>query len=390
MVAKIYKKPSQAQAQKLRVMITRPPIDPMHKQGHQTFAWPVDMLLNDRHHVVGFLMPRVAGNLLIDVYNPKTRRQSFSWINPRFLLRTALNLASMVDALHQHGYVVGDVNASNILVHTGSQTSALVTLVDTDSLQVPDPRHGLVHRCVVGKPEFTPPELQGKRFADIDRTPLHDRFGLAVLLFQLLMEGVHPFGGRWLASGDPPELPARIKAGYFPHGTKRQQMIAPMPLALPFAVLHPQLQHLFLRCFVDGHGMPDARPAPHDWKQALRAAEADQVVCRVNAQHWYFRHNSDCPWCAFAPFLKRDPFPPLPGQQKPTPQPPSPPPPPSSRGTPHQAGQHPSGASTSASYSPRPRGPLLARWRQHLQMFLLLQLVAGGIVLVAWLLTLWR
>ena len=220
-VAKIYHHPSQARAQKLHVMLTHPPIDPMRQQGHPTFAWPVDLPLSDRGHVVGFLMPWVAGTRLIDVYHPKTRLQSFPWVNPRFLLRTTRNLASMVEALHQRGYVVGDVNESNILVHTASQTSALVTLVDTDSLQVPDPRHGMVHRCIVGKPEFTPPELHGKRFEHIDRSPLHDRFGLAVLLFQLLMEGVHPFSGRWIASGEPLPLAERIKAGYFPHGAKR-------------------------------------------------------------------------------------------------------------------------------------------------------------------------
>ena len=135
MVAKIYHHPSQARAQKLHVMLTHPPIDPMRQQGHPTFAWPVDLLLSDRGHVVGFLMPWVAGTRLIDVYHPKTRLQSFPWVNPRFLLRTARNLASMVEALHQRGYVVGDVNESNILVHTASQTSALSgTLRDHRSL----------------------------------------------------------------------------------------------------------------------------------------------------------------------------------------------------------------------------------------------------------------
>jgi hypothetical protein len=31
-----------------------------------------------------------------------------------------------------------------------------------------------------------------------------------------------------------------------------------------------------------------------------------------------------------------------------------------------------------------------AWWRQHLKMFLLLQLIVGGILLVSWLLTLWH
>ena len=57
-------------------------------------------------------------------------------------------------ALHERGYVVGDVNESNILVNRG----ALVTLIDTDSFQVRSAEQ--VYRCRVGKPEYTPPELQ--------------------------------------------------------------------------------------------------------------------------------------------------------------------------------------------------------------------------------------
>src|SRR5438105_3869599 len=82
----------------------------------------------------------------------------------------ARNIAAAVHAVHSRGYVIGDVNESNILV----TDTALATLVDTDSFQVRDPGSGVVYRCPVGKPEFTPPELQGASFGEIDRTPEHD------------------------------------------------------------------------------------------------------------------------------------------------------------------------------------------------------------------------
>src|SRR5712691_4689158 len=91
-----------------------------------------------------------------------------------------------------------------------STDTALVTLVDTDSFQVCEPHNGVVYRCPVGKPEFTPPELQGCPFAQVDRAPEHDLFGLAVLLFQLLMEGTHPFAGVYQGHGDPPPYETRI------------------------------------------------------------------------------------------------------------------------------------------------------------------------------------
>ena len=65
------------------------------------------------------------------------------------------------------------------------------------------PESGKIYRCVVGVPEYAP-ELQGKSFKDVDRRPEHDRFGLAVLVFHLLMMGRHPFSGVSLDPGDMP------------------------------------------------------------------------------------------------------------------------------------------------------------------------------------------
>ena len=128
--------------------------------------------------VVGFLMPRVSGmRPIIDFYHPKTRRQQCPLFSYRYLHHTARNVAAAVGALHVRRYVVGDVNHSNILV---SET-AMATLVDTDSFQVRDLRTGKFYRCPVGTKEFTPREMQGKRFSDIDRGPEQDLFGLGVL-----------------------------------------------------------------------------------------------------------------------------------------------------------------------------------------------------------------
>ncbi|MEZ4618073.1 MAG: hypothetical protein R2867_21530 [Caldilineaceae bacterium] len=75
------------------------------------------------------------------------------------------------------------------------KANALVTLVDTDSFQIVDEQEAY-HHCPVGVPEYTPPELQALPLATTVREPHHDAFGLSVLIFQLLMEGYHPFTGR--------------------------------------------------------------------------------------------------------------------------------------------------------------------------------------------------
>jgi WD40 repeat protein len=186
---------------------------------------------------------------------------------------------------------------------------AIVTLVDTDSFQVNDGT--TVYRCTVGKPEYTPPELQGMSFRDVDRSVEHDLFGLGVLIYQLLMEGTHPFGGVFRGQGEAPELKDRIKAGHFPHG-RRGIPYNPMPLAPSFQMLPVALQELFLLCFEVGHGNPAARPTADVWSKALGVAEDGLVRCGVNGQHYYSGHLGVCPWCERAAKLGgRDPFPAL-------------------------------------------------------------------------------
>ena len=319
LVAKIYHKPTVAYAHKLVAMLANPPENPTVGQGHISIAWPIDLLqtmgggsasaeqLSKSDRVVGFLMPRVKGmHSLLDFYNPKTRRQKCPFFNYTYLHRTARNLAAAVGALHARGYCIGDVNESNILV----SDTALVTLVDTDSFQVPEPNNGNVYRCPVGKPEFTPPELQGKSFHSMDRTSEHDLFGLAVLIFQLLMEGTHPFSGVFQGTGDPPPYETRIAAGHFSYSVGRRVPYISTPIAPPFELLHPALRELFVRCFEEGHKNPQIRPSAQMWQSALNEAEKALITCSVNSQHRYGNHLTVCPWCERSVRLGgRDPFP---------------------------------------------------------------------------------
>ncbi len=306
-VIKVWHKPTADRARKVRAMLANPPADPMAAQGHVAIAWPTGVVRLGGPTVVGFVMPRVQGvRPVIDYFNPKTRLQHSPLFNWFYLHRTARNLATAMRALHERGYVIGDLNECNIL----ASETALVTMVDTDSFQVWDAASGTLFRCRVGRPEFTPPELQGKSFAQINREPVHDHFGLGILIFQLLMEGTHPFAGVYRGAGEPPPLPARIAAGHFPHGGDPAVPYTAMPAAPRFEWLHPVLQNLFCRCFRDGHLQPALRPDPLSWQFGLEEAELNLVSCHDNQQHIFSNHLTACPWCERAAMLGgRDPFP---------------------------------------------------------------------------------
>ena len=279
-LAKMYRKPTAERARKLAAMVANPP-GITQTTGHCPLAWPSELLcLADNASgsagtVVGFLMPRAAEmRPIIDFYTPSARRTRCPpGFNYLYLHRTARNLAGVFHSVHTKGYVVGDVKESNILV----SNTALVTLVDADSFQVRS--GGTTFRCPVKTPEFTPPELQAKNPRDVDRTPLHDLFGLAVLIFQLLMEGAHPFSGVYKGPGEPLPVSEYIAHGDFAFNTcsasGSRSRVSPPRLAPPFAMVYPKLQGLFQHCFLQGHRDPSMRPSALTWQSALEEAEQD-------------------------------------------------------------------------------------------------------------------
>ena len=319
MVCKHYRQPTRERAEKLYVMVSSPPSGTT-AGGHVSIAWPVE-LVTSGNDVTGFLMPRIDARSAIpvfQVYNPATRLQlapGFTW---RYLLRTARNVAAIVDSLHAAGYVVGDLNESNLLV----DRRALVSLVDCDSMQVTDMVTGRVHRSPVGKPEFLAPELHGADLAAVDRTPASDAFALTVLVCQLLMEGVHPYAGIWRGprTSDPPAMATRIRRGW--SAMAPWSPVKQPPHAVPFSALPADVRRLVRRGL---SRRPSRRPAAWEWVAVLEDVEVRLRTCRRSPHHLYGGSGGvplpllgrwargwgarACPWCARIDRGLPDPFP---------------------------------------------------------------------------------
>jgi len=293
-LAKVYAAPGEGIGDKLRWMQARPPRERSGVEGHRTIAWPTELLLGPSGSCAGYLMPRIDGAVpLLDVINPRRRARVLPGFDHAYSLRAARNLAAALASVHDAGTVVGDLHERNVLV----TPRALVTVIDADSFQVARVAgHAIVvHPCPVGRAEYTPPELQGQAFREVIRTPAHDAFGLAVLIFQLLHGGSHPYRGRWLGDGEAPPVEERIRRGWFPWAPLEGTPVAPPPGVPPLTVLDPAIRRALRSAFVDGHTRPALRPAAADWERILGCAEADVVRCPVG--HAHPGHLDRCPRC---------------------------------------------------------------------------------------------
>ena len=188
-------------------------------------AWPISTLRKN-NQTVGLLMRRIprGDKAIHELYGPKTRVREFPSNDWSFLLHVAANVARGFATLHRAGHVVGDVNHGNILV----SSNGITTFIDCDSFQIS--ANGRIYVCEVGVSTYTPPELQNQSFKSIQRTQNHDAFGLAVLVFQLLFMGRHPFAGRFSGRGEMP-IERAIFECRFPFGQRAQQMqMSPPPI----------------------------------------------------------------------------------------------------------------------------------------------------------------
>ena len=287
-VAKVYRKPLTTEhAAKLQLMAQLG-----HQEVLKVAAWPVTTLHDGpQGRVVGVVMPRIErGREVHELYSPAHRKMHFPNADWRFLIRTAHNCAAAFDLMHRRGIVIGDVNQGNVFV----VPDATVRLIDCDSFQIQSAGH--TFRCKVGVPHFTPPELQNARFTEVVRTPNHDNFGLAVLIFHLLFMGRHPFAGRYNGPGDMPIEKAITECRFAYSVSNNKTGMSPPPYSLAVAEVSQDLISLYERAFSRQSSQANGRPTAQEWGKALSTLESRLRQCSDDLGH-YFTAGKTCPWC---------------------------------------------------------------------------------------------
>ena len=284
-VAKIYHKaPNPVQAEKLAWMCNNAP-----EAVRNTSAWPSE-LLYDRPDgsVVGFKMPSIEGRQVFELYSPRLRQDKFPKANWGFLVRSAKNLARAFKQIHDAGHVIGDINHGNCVVFP----DGIIKLIDCDSYSIH--ARGKIYPCEVGVSTHLPPELQGKSLRGQIRTKQQDNFGLAILIFQLLFLGRHPFSGKGSGASNK-SLEDCIREHLFVYGRDAgNRRLQHPPGALDLSAVSADVGNLFEQAF----GVGEQRPSASDWIEKLHALEGKLESCNQNPDgHVYFNGLLSCPWC---------------------------------------------------------------------------------------------
>ncbi len=280
---------------KIKAMVSKKPAL-LEYNGLTIIAWPSYVIYDEQKKFVGYLMRRVqAKNQLSHVITPGLQAKKFPNITWYDRLVIAINLAKVMSFLHKNDTVIGDINTSDFFVYPAFE----IGVVDTDSFQVSSEQR-LFH-CKVFTPDYTPPEVieaKKRTTQEVKRIPNHDNYGLAILIFQILMMGVHPFSARikGILGFDGNAINYNMENEIFPYFTKNSNIIPPKN-AMPFSFFPKHLQDLFIRAFEKNTNVIN-RPTADEWVNGLRKVKDNIKKCKRHKAHYYPNHFQKCPICA--------------------------------------------------------------------------------------------
>lgn len=222
---------------------------------------PTAPITNERGNWIGLQMPLLPSGALPlkRLSNPQLRQQHA--ITLPQIVTLLQHVHQTLTALHQQHVIVGDLNDTNLFLHSAA-TTAQSAWIDVDSYQFGS------FACPVAMLTFLDPALYGVSHfaAQPVFTPATDWYAYTVLLLKSLL-GVHPYGG---AHPQAKTLQSRAeqRIAVWEAGVTYPQN------ALPLDTLSDELRHHLHRVFTLGerplfpahllhHALRTGHPAPH-------------------------------------------------------------------------------------------------------------------------------
>ncbi len=284
---KLYHEPAKdpERPQKIRQMLQTPPDD----AGMVHFAWPIAELNNRRGQFVGYAMPllAVAEYANLDLLLTRKGRQLGKLPESRdFRIKAATHLANRVAQLHARGHCIVDLKPANMLVN---RKTADIVVVDCDGFAIQgDGNHIPAHQYTTG---YIAPEAWQQQDKPEDLGQQQDLFALAVIIFQLLNEGLHPYqgipGGKVPVPGD---TQSRIGENLFAYSRQPNPRLKPSPWSL-----HRDFPPALRQAFDSAFSSTSRRPNAERWANLLQSLASQFKDCRKDRKHRFW--GQQCPLC---------------------------------------------------------------------------------------------
>lgn len=297
---KLYNPDRAVDVKKIIAMLEKSPQEGFKPSGlgdSNLFCWPI-ALVKDRTDVArGIVMPFVEKGRYVplDYYYDSALSKKLKSPDETaltFRLEIALNLAEVVEQLHSHGHFFIDFKPQNIWV---SQSSHKIIFLDCDGFSIGGV-NGERYPADLMSTDYISPEAFTGVLKPRDLGQEQDLYALAVIIFQLMNHGAHPFQGVITKSHiEAATNDEKAYKGLYPHGVDENSSIVPR-LGSTHKLVHKKLRKLFDEAFNSV-----SRPSASLWAETIHELlEQKSIVrCRdfpTKPSHMRFR-TLGCPEC---------------------------------------------------------------------------------------------
>lgn len=267
---------------------------------HANLSWPQECIYDSSENFIGYVMNCApeGSTPLTSYFNARMYE-----LDTHLLVHCAMNLVRTCLDLHKEGITICDFNPNNFLISKKGECF----FVDTDNFQFRTTGNR-EYKPAVACSMYQNKDLQellsdgmssgmslskivpGFPYGSFNRKT--DIWAVCVLVFQILMNGTHPFTGKY--DGENISLEVNIYHDYAPYFGKGNSydIAADKP---SISVMSKELQNFFYNIFF---GNFEPEKTEEKFLSVLNTYSHSLTNhCGVKKNHHYLSHINNCPWC---------------------------------------------------------------------------------------------
>ena len=285
-LAKVFRSPSDRlkYEKKIEEMLTHAPaLTPISQGGytHHQLSWPNAICRDSNGDFIGYRMPRIhleKSENLERLMQTKMRRIAGLPEFYGYRVTCAANLAGVINEVHKAGHCIIDLKPANIQFY---KDNMYVSLLDCDGFRISGNGPNVFPAYQYTK-EYIAPEATQLRPEDLGFE--QDNFALAVIIFRLLNNGIHPFQAAMKRK--QLTIQAMVERKSYAYGYKGANNLIPSKMSIHRS-FPSEIREKFDRAFTSSK-----RPTAKEWFETLRdfgdPKSGKLVRCEQNLEHAHF------------------------------------------------------------------------------------------------------